>query len=105
MVRGGIQSTKLLQALKSTDSITDPFSEAAYLKKVLEGDMVLALTIHSADGISSALKVKSQVEHMMRDSDWAADQIQMAIIGGAESYMVAQELADASVGDTPGLLD
>ena len=94
---GGLRN-KLIQALQSPEPATDSFSELAYLKKVVAGDMVLALTIHSADGISSALKIKSEIEDLMMTSKLDSGEIKMAIVGGAESYMVAKELADASVG-------
>ncbi|OAA38307.1 carbohydrate esterase family 9 protein [Metarhizium rileyi] len=87
----GTLRKKLLDAVKSN---TEPeaYSEAAYLKKVVSGDVVLALTINSADGIAAALRVKSEVEEVLKSK------INMAIIGGAESYLLAPELAAASVG-------
>ncbi|KAG5995364.1 hypothetical protein E4U54_002874 [Claviceps lovelessii] len=89
----GALRSKLLGAIKTEDKEPEPYSEAAYLKKVVAGDVVLALTIHSADGIASALRIKSEVEDALDRS-----KIKMAIIGGAESHLVAHELAAASVG-------
>ncbi|KHN97551.1 carbohydrate esterase family 9 protein [Metarhizium album ARSEF 1941] len=82
---------KLLGAAKA-DKEPDAYSEEAYLKRVVSGDLVLALTINSADGIAAALRIKSEVEGLLKS------RIRMAIIGGAESYLVATELAAASVG-------
>ncbi|KAG6001223.1 hypothetical protein E4U21_004602 [Claviceps maximensis] len=88
----GALRNKLLGAIKAKEE-PEPYSEAAYLKKVVDGGLVLALTINSADGIASALRIKSEVEDVLKTS-----KIKMAIIGGAESHLVAHELAAASVG-------
>ena len=93
----GTLRTKLIKAITSTNTITDPYSEEAYLKMVVDGKKVLALTISSADGISSALRIKSEVENLPSTSS-TSPKIKMAIIGGAESWMVARELAEANVG-------
>jgi hypothetical protein len=82
---------KLINAAKS-DKEAEAYTEAAYLKKVVSGKLVLALTINSADGIAAALRVKSEVENVLKSK------IKMAILGGAESHLVAHELAAASVG-------
>ncbi|KAK2590074.1 hypothetical protein QQS21_012247 [Conoideocrella luteorostrata] len=97
----GTLRKKLLVAIKEgkegkegkDDKKSEPFSEAAYLKKVVAGELVLALSINSADGIASALRIKSEVEDVLKTS-----KIKMAIIGGAESWLLAQELGAASVG-------
>ena len=94
---GGLRA-KLIAIATGTDPATDPFSEASYLKKVLNGELVLALTINSADGIATALKIKSQVEDVMLTSDGTAKKLRLAIIGGGEAHLVAKELAEASVG-------
>ncbi|KID74998.1 uncharacterized protein G6M90_00g055900 [Metarhizium brunneum] len=87
----GALRKKLLDAGKS-DEEPEAYSEAAYLKRVVSGNLVLALTINSADGIASALRIKSEVEGALKSK------INMAVMGGAESYLVAAELAAASVG-------
>ncbi|KAG6034535.1 hypothetical protein E4U41_006511 [Claviceps citrina] len=91
----GALRNKLLSAAKiKADQEPEPYSEMAYLQKVVSGDLVLALTMDSADGIASALRIKSDVESALNKTH----QIKMAIIGGAESHLVAHELAAASVG-------
>lgn len=82
---------KLLTALTSTDEVKDPYSEEAYLKKVVVGELPLAITVHSADAIASILKVKKVVEK-------EGGKLRLSIIGGAESYILADELAAAGVG-------
>ncbi|GAB0136982.1 hypothetical protein EsDP_00005265 [Epichloe bromicola] len=88
----GALRQKLLDAIKA-DKEPEPYTEAAYLKEVVSGGLVLALTVDSADGIASALRIKSDVEKALKSS-----KIKMAIISGAESHLVAHELAAASVG-------
>lgn len=94
---GGLRA-KLLAVATGSEPVTDHFSETAYLKRVLNGELVLALTIHSADGIATALKIKSQVEEAYLTTHNVERQLKLAIIGGAEAYLVADDLARASVG-------
>ncbi|RGP61549.1 hypothetical protein FSPOR_9875 [Fusarium sporotrichioides] len=96
---GGLRN-KLLAAATSTQPVVNPFSEEAYLKKVVSGERVLALTINSADGIATALRIKSEIEGLLETSNMAgaAQRLNVAIIGGAESHMVAKELGEAGVG-------
>ncbi|KAL6890884.1 carbohydrate esterase family 9 protein [Trichoderma evansii] len=84
--------TKLLAAASKDKPAEDPFSEEAYLQKVIAGKKVLALTIDNADGIASALRIKSEVEEVTKSK------IKLAILSGAESHLVAEELAAAEVG-------
>lgn len=93
---------KLLTAVASTEEIKDPYSEEAYLKKVVDGELPLAITVHSADAIASILKVKETVEKEISktspSSTSASGAIRLVIIGGAESHLVAPALASAGVG-------
>jgi hypothetical protein len=84
--------SKLLAAASKDKPAEDPYSEDAYLQKVIAGKTVLALTIDNADGIAIALKIKSEVEEATKSK------IRLAILGGAESHLVATELAAADVG-------
>lgn len=86
---------KLLAAATANskgDNATDAFSESSYLQRVVAGDLVLALGISSADGIATALRIKSEVESA------SSVPLRLAIIGGAESHLVASELAAAKAG-------
>ncbi|OLN87401.1 hypothetical protein CCHL11_09570 [Colletotrichum chlorophyti] len=87
----------LLEAVASNDTASDPFSEAAYLKGVVNGELPLVLTVHSADAIVAALRVKSTVEEALA-AKGHSHKLRVAIIGGAESHLVASELASAGVG-------
>lgn len=84
--------SKLIAAASKNKTVEDPFSEDAYLQKVIAGKTVLALTIDNADGIAIALKIKSEVEEVTKSK------IRLAILGGAESHLVAAELGAAEVG-------
>lgn len=85
---------KLLEAATANETAApaDRYSETSYLKKVLNGSLPLVITVHSADIIASILNVKSEVEEA------TSSKIHLAIIGGAESWLLAKELAAAKVG-------
>ncbi|KAI4869823.1 amidohydrolase [Hypoxylon rubiginosum] len=100
---------KLLEAIGTNATATaDPFTEAAFLAKVVDGSLPLAVTTHSADVIASLLKVKSTVDKAIASSSSSSSSspqststssgISLVIIGGAESFLLADELAAARVG-------
>ncbi|OIW22999.1 hypothetical protein CONLIGDRAFT_146023 [Coniochaeta ligniaria NRRL 30616] len=92
---------KLLSAVSDLNTtISDAYSEAAYLRKVVTGQIPLAVTVHSADTISALLRVKSTVESALASSSSSPDppSLRLIIIGGAESHLVAEALASANVG-------
>ncbi|CAD0022797.1 unnamed protein product [Aureobasidium pullulans] len=82
---------KLLEAVRNNETIVDTYSEAASLKKVVEGKSALVLSAHSADTISALIRLKSTVE--------AASKVplRLVILGAAESHLVAKELAAADI--------
>ncbi|TEA12730.1 hypothetical protein C8034_v005779 [Colletotrichum sidae] len=96
---GALRHT-LLEAIASNDTGSDPFSEAVYLKKVVNGELPLVLTVHSADTIVAILRLKSSVEKALAAQSQSVEspKLRVAIIGGAESHLVAPELASAGVG-------
>lgn len=91
---------KLLQAAtklnKSNETIdpADLYAEHTFLQQVVNGSLPLVLTIHNADLIASALRVKKDVEAVTDGQK----KIRLAIFGGAESHLVADSLAAADVG-------
>ncbi|KAK7732478.1 hypothetical protein SLS53_008483 [Cytospora paraplurivora] len=91
---------KLLTAVTSTEEVKDPYSEEAYLKKVVAGELPLVVSVHSADAIAAILKVKETVEQEIKKTSWTAGggKIKLAILGGAEAHLVAPALAAAGVG-------
>ncbi|KAK3376419.1 hypothetical protein B0T24DRAFT_218962 [Lasiosphaeria ovina] len=89
----GALRRKLLEAAATlNETAKDPYSESAFLHKVVNGSLPLAVTVHSADIIAALLKVKATVEEATGST------IRLAIIGGAESWLLADELAAADVG-------
>ncbi|KAL2021907.1 hypothetical protein VTK56DRAFT_6502 [Thermocarpiscus australiensis] len=93
----GALRRKLLDAAASarnkTASFDDPYSEPAYLQRVVNGTLPLVVTVHSADTIAAVLRVKAAVEDATQTT-----KIRLVVFGGAESYLVAEELAAAGVG-------
>jgi imidazolonepropionase-like amidohydrolase len=88
---------KLLEAIESNTTAADQFSENTFLKKVIEGSLPLAITAHNADVITAILKVKATVDKAIVSARGHSG-IRLVIIGGAESFIVADELAAAGVG-------
>jgi imidazolonepropionase-like amidohydrolase len=96
----GALRSGLLKAI-TNDNVTDEYSEAAYLQKVIKAEMPLALTTHSADTIAAILRLKEDVESVMssraQKHKSKIEKLRIIIVGGAESHLVAKELAAASV--------
>ncbi|KAI1139354.1 amidohydrolase [Hypoxylon sp. FL0543] len=92
---------KLLEAaaadISANTTTPDPYTEAAFLAKVVSGSLPLAVTVHSADAIAALLKVKKTVDNAITSSRGNGG-ISLVIIGGAESFLLADELAAANVG-------
>ncbi|KAJ0165915.1 hypothetical protein CTA2_9486 [Colletotrichum tanaceti] len=97
---------KLLKAVSSSAAnakfaVEDGYSEAAFLQKVVRGEMVLVVTVHSADTIAALLDIKSTVEEAIKtttDADVSFNNLRLVINGGAEAHLVADALAAAGVG-------
>ena len=85
----GALRRKLLEAAAADESPKDPLSEAAFLRHVVAGARPLAITVHSADVIASLLRLKSEHAEL--------EKIRLVIIGGAEAFLLAAELAAADV--------
>ncbi|KAK3321904.1 hypothetical protein B0H66DRAFT_531267 [Apodospora peruviana] len=81
------------QSSAAATSTAEAYSEASFLKKVINGSLPLLITAHSADAIAAVLKIQSELYEAT--SGWA---IRVVIIGGAESWLLAEELAEAKVG-------
>ncbi|KAI2627799.1 amidohydrolase [Hypoxylon sp. NC1633] len=88
---------KLLEAVAANTTATDPYTEAAFLSKVVDGSLPLVITVHSADGIAALLKVKQTIDSAIVSTRGSGG-ISLVIVGGAESFLLADELAAADVG-------
>ncbi|KAF2484225.1 hypothetical protein BDY17DRAFT_295238 [Neohortaea acidophila] len=95
----GALKAKLIQAINAneTDSSTRP--EQRYLKKVVQDKMALVIQTDSADQIASLLRLKAEVEAEIAASTTVdiVPHLRMIIQGGAESHLLAAELAKANV--------
>ena len=93
----GQLKAKLIKAVSANE--TQLVGEEKYLKRVVKGDMPLAIHIHSADLIASLLRVKEEVEAAIHEQTSSnAAEIRLIIIGGAESHILADSLAKARIG-------
>jgi hypothetical protein len=86
-------STSTLAATK------DAYDEKAYLKRVVAGSLPLVFTAHSADTIASIISLKSEIETAGSASSTSATTLSLNVIilGGAESHLVASEIASAKI--------
>lgn len=96
--------SKLLKAAKGKkkdkDEDPDKFSEDYYLKEVVAGKLPLVISVHKADTIASLLKLKDEVEEALNKSSHLSSKpktLRLVILGGAESYLVASDLAARNV--------
>ncbi|KAI1260268.1 amidohydrolase [Xylariaceae sp. FL1019] len=92
----GLLRKKLLDAIHA-ETPKDVLSEAAFLRKAVEGSLPIAIKVQSADTIASLLQVKKTVDKAIASAN-SGSGIKLVIIGGAESFMLADELAAATVG-------
>ncbi|KAK1969294.1 amidohydrolase [Colletotrichum sublineola] len=76
----------------------DRHSEAAFLQKVVKGEMALVVTVHSADTIAALLDIKTNVEEAVSQLTNVNVKLRFVINGGAEAHLVAGALASAGVG-------
>ncbi|KAF1936839.1 amidohydrolase [Clathrospora elynae] len=99
--------TKLLDAVDelAKDDVMAPrkdwIQESHYLKKIVQGELPLVLSAHSADTIASIIKLKDYIESAIASytstSTTSNTKLQIVIIGGAEAHLVATELAAANI--------
>jgi hypothetical protein len=83
--------SKLLEAVDPNDKPLTNTTEKAWLRRVVSGETALILSAHSADTISSIIRLKSHVESV---SD---QKLRIVVIGAAEAHLVADELAAANI--------
>jgi imidazolonepropionase-like amidohydrolase len=95
---------KLLEALNPEKSKekkeADQYSEHVYLRKVVEGKLALVLSVHKADSIAAIIRMKDTVEEAMEkaaDLSKKRTELRLVILGGAESHLIANEIAAAGV--------
>ncbi|KAH7135320.1 amidohydrolase [Dendryphion nanum] len=88
---------KLVSAI---DSLTIPegstnmkkkYDEDWYLTHVVNGSLPLVLSVHSADTIATLIRLKSEITAL------TSKEFQLVLLGGAESHILATELAAAKI--------
>ena len=84
---------KLLKASHGKEKTETMSIEDQFIEKVVAGKIPLVITVHSADIIASLLRLKAEIQ-----STNTTTSLRMVIIGGAESHLLAHELAAAKVG-------
>lgn len=78
----------------------EPYSEDHYLREVVSGKLPLVISVHKADTIAAIIRMKKSVDKIITkefESSKKPPKLRVVILGGAESYLVAKELADASI--------
>lgn len=103
-------STLVLNLLDAVDSLgknhtdvpsRERFEESAYLKRVVQGEIPLVLSAHSADTIASIIRFKAYIEAAISEASLSTSKsskkLRVVIIGGAEAHLVAKELASADI--------
>jgi imidazolonepropionase-like amidohydrolase len=97
----GALRDSLHKAISSKVVVGDSYSEAAFLKEVVKGEIPLVITVHSADTIAAILRVKSEIEAAIKSTEGfvnsKAGKIDLVLLGAAESHLVAKEIAAAGV--------
>ncbi|KXX80196.1 Imidazolonepropionase [Madurella mycetomatis] len=99
---GALRRKLLTAASTLNEIIPNDSSEPYFLQKVTNGSLPLVVTVHSADTIAALLKVKSAVDAAAAaatttTASKAHAQLRLIILGGAESHLLADELAAADV--------
>ncbi|KAF2737746.1 amidohydrolase [Polyplosphaeria fusca] len=96
--------SKLLDAVYANDTAPtgkDVYSEQSYLRKVVKGALPLVLSVHSADTISTLIHLKSSIESAIASrtttTTTTPTNLRIVLIGGAESHLVAREIAAANI--------
>lgn len=92
---------RLLKAVASDKNITDEYSEIGYLQRIVSGEIPLVISVHSADTIAAILRVKADVETVIKATATAKNvksgNINLVLLGGGEAHLVAKEIAEAGV--------
>lgn len=88
---------KLLQAVDANETDAHLSLEDRKLREVVAGATPLVVDVHSADIIASVIRMKAEVDAATATERSTTKGIRLVIYGGAESHLVAKELAAANV--------
>jgi Amidohydrolase family len=100
----GILRGKLLAATKpkkkDEKKNEELYSEDYYLRLVVSGKLPLVISVHKADTIAAIIRMKVTIDKAIAKEITPSKKptkLQIVILGGAESYLVAKELAAANI--------
>ncbi|KAF2119667.1 amidohydrolase [Lophiotrema nucula] len=96
----GSLRAKLLDAVyanKTEAAGKAKYEEKAYLKRVVESALPLVLSVHSADTIAAVIRLKAEIESVKSSLQSSPKHVRLIIVGGAESHLVAGEIAAAGI--------
>lgn len=88
--------SKLMSAVSLKKKDEQPSPEELALTQVVNGSLPLVINVNSADTIASLLRVKDEVSSALKASKSSAE-LRLVILGGAESWIVAEQLKEAKV--------
>lgn len=93
---------KLLKALNDNETAhQDPDVERADLFRIVRGDLPLVVDVHKADTIAALVKMKRVIDEVLStthtDESIKPPTLRLIIYGGAESHLLAPELAAAKI--------
>lgn len=96
---------KLLDAVNDNSTLSDvptkeAYEEKTYLKRVVNGSLPLILSAHSADTITSIIRLKSTIESAVAKAaakSSTTPSLRVVLVGAAEAHLVAPELAAADI--------
>jgi imidazolonepropionase-like amidohydrolase len=101
-IRGKLLTAVDDLASNSTSTSTakkDVYDEKKYLERVVAGSLPLVFTAHSADTIASIISLKSEIEtaRTALPASVTTSKLNIIILGGAESHLLASEIASAKI--------
>lgn len=96
-LRDKLLNAVAMQSLDRESADGSPYTETAFLRDVVVGELPLAITVHSADSIAAVLRVKAEVEKASAEAGGPGE-LRLIMVGGAEAHLLADELAAAGVG-------
>lgn len=88
--------SKLLGAVSGKKNKDERSSEELALARVVNDSLPLVIGVHSADTIASLLRLKEEVSEALKSSTSSAE-LRLVLLGGAESWMLAEGLHKSNV--------
>ncbi|KAF8597515.1 hypothetical protein BDV93DRAFT_479402 [Ceratobasidium sp. AG-I] len=87
-----IATLRRLLIKNNAQSHSSTQGHAATIKRVLDGQIPLVITVHKADHMATLLELKAEIE------DLTARPLRITFAGASEAHLLAPEIAEAGVG-------